>query len=66
VRGKWGEIGISVPDILAGLLWNGKHHGVFPFERTILQWLASQFGYGNRTEWRPDSPLGRILLGRAV
>jgi len=61
----WGNIGISVPDILEGYPWNGEYHGVFPFERTVLQWLAAQFGFGNRAEWRPDSTLGRILLGRA-
>jgi hypothetical protein len=63
-RGQWGDIGISVSDILDGANWDSNSHGVFPFERRVLQMYAASHGCGDKQGCENDPVLTNLLLGK--
>ncbi|MDZ7860643.1 MAG: hypothetical protein U5O15_08285 [Candidatus Krumholzibacteriota bacterium] len=59
----WGEIGISVVDVLAGKDFDENSHGLFSFERKILRMFSVGLGCGNRQNLKKGSVLNNILFG---
>jgi hypothetical protein len=61
----WGDIGISVTDVLKGSDIDGQSHGLFPFERRVLRMFAAAYGCGDRRQWKEGTVLGNLLIGQS-
>jgi len=64
---RWGNLGLSVPDVLQGLGWTDDPvspsgdgaHGFLPGERLVMQWYAEAL-YGS-DDWQSDRQMKQIL-----
>ena len=56
---------VTVADVLKGKDSSGESHGLFSCERMVLQMFAAGYGCGDRRQWKEDTVLGNLLIGRS-
>ncbi|MBW1996612.1 MAG: hypothetical protein JRJ29_01470 [Deltaproteobacteria bacterium] len=65
-KSDWGDLGVSVPDVLAGKDWVSSSpqsdHGLLPTERQILKWYALSIGF-EPNDWENDEKSRNVLVG---